>query len=164
MALTSIRNEPCRIKKELQEMTDTGRYQLTTPGPGANVGFVEDPHIRLQKWGANLRTNTINSESALMGLTRPLTKDCTVMNNPNYNDGTVYTGSEALSYGTIAPSTEETRTIAPAWTLLDKQNTRLCNDFLHFNPQANVDFKREGCSTRIHGKNAYTQCFVKNSN
>ena len=164
MALTSIRNEPCRIKKELQQMTDIGKYQLIAPGPGANVGFVEDPHIRLQKWGANLRTNTINSESALIGLSRPLTKDCVAQNNPNYNSTETYMGSEPLYYGTIAPSTENPRAINPAWTLLDEENSRIGGELLHFNPQANIDFNREGCSTRIHGKNAYNKCFVKNSN
>ena len=103
MAFTRIHDEPCRIKKELQQMTDIGKYMITTPGPGANVGFAEDPHIRLQGWGANLRTNTINTESDLLGLTRPLTKDCRDINQ--YDKMKV--SNERLSYGTIAPNTEE---------------------------------------------------------
>ena len=86
MALTSIRNEPCRIKKELQQMTDMGRYQIATPGPGANVGFAEDPHIRLQKWGANLRHvkdgAPIDIDSDLMGIARPLSKDSKELKYP----------------------------------------------------------------------------------
>ena len=65
MALTSIKNEPARIEKELQQSTGTGRYMLDVPGPGCEVGFLEDPFIRLQKHGANLRTNTLNIESDL---------------------------------------------------------------------------------------------------
>ena len=67
MALTSIKNEPCRIKKQLQEMTGLGRYMNNAPGPGKDVPFCEDPHLRLQQWGANLRTNCINLESDLLG-------------------------------------------------------------------------------------------------
>jgi hypothetical protein len=155
MALTSIRNEPCRIKKELQQMTDMGRYQLTTPGPGANVGFAEDPHIRLQKWGANLRTNTINTESDLLGLTRPLTKDCRDINE--YQNEKV--NNEQLFYGTIAPSTEETRAIDPAWTLLDQQTNRW--DYQHFNPQLHISkmpIYYGGSSSRVEYKNGYLAC------
>ena len=155
MALTSIKNEPCRIKKELQQMTDMGRYQLVTPGPGANVGFAEDPHIRVQKWGANLRTNTINTESDLLGLTRSLTKDCRDINE--YQHAKV--DNEKLFYGTITPSTEETRAIDPAWTLLDRETNRW--DYQHFNPQNHISkmpMYYGGSSSRIDYKNGYDSC------
>jgi hypothetical protein len=159
MALTNIRNEPCRIAKELQQMTDLGRYQLTTPGPGANVGFTEDPHIRLQKWGANLRTNTINLESDLMGLTRPLTRDNERMND--YKNTSVQ--NEKLNYGTITgASTQETRAENPAWTLLDQPNERW--DYLLTNPQTYLDKSSVlygGVSSRIDQKNNYNQFINK---
>jgi hypothetical protein len=160
MALTSIRNEPCRIKKELQQMTDMGRYQLTAPGPGANVGFAEDPHIRLQKWGANLRTNTINTESDLMGLTRSLTRDCVPLNEYQ----TMKTPNEKLNYGTIEATTEETRAINPAWTVLDEENKRW--DYIHHNPQQHImmsPVNYGGNSSRIDQKTQYNH-FVKNMN
>jgi hypothetical protein len=160
MALTSIRNEPCRIQKELQQMTDIGRYQIATPGPGANVGFAEDPHIRLQKWGANLRTNTINTESDLMGLTRSLTRDCVPLNN--YSELRV--PNERLNYGTIEATTEETRSLFPAWTLLDQSNTRW--ETLPHNPQQHVVRSPAlygGKSSRIEQKNQYNH-FMKNCN
>ena len=152
MALTSIRNEPDRIKKELQQMTDVGRYQIATPGPGANVGFVEDPHIRLQGWGANLRTNTINTESDLLGLTRSLTHDCIPLND--YKQ--MRANNETLNYGTIAPNTEESRTVNPAWTLLDKDNNR--REYLTHNPQTHINkmsVHYGGESSRIDYKNSY---------
>lgn len=152
MALTSIRNEPCRIRKELQQLTDIGRYQIVTPGPGANVGFVEDPHIRLQKWGANLRTNTINTESDLMGLTRSLTRDCEPLNN--YETRKI--NNEHLNYSTIAPNTQETRAENPAWTLLDQHNMRW--DFPLINPQDHIKKSPSaygGTSSRIQQKNSY---------
>ena len=160
MALTSIRNEPCRIKKELQQMTDMGRYQLTAPGPGANVGFAEDPHIRLQKWGANLRTNTINTESDLMGLTRSMTRDCVPLNEYK----TMKTPNEKLNYGTIEATTEETRAINPAWTVLDEENKRW--DYIHHNPQQYImmaPLNYGGNSSRIDQKTQYNH-YVKNMN
>lgn len=151
MAFTSIRNEPCRIEKELQQSTGAGRYMLGAPGPGANVGFAEDPHIRLQGWGANLRTNTINTESDLLGLTRPLTKDCKDKNQ--YNEMSV--NNEKLTYGTIQPSTEEPRAIMPPWTTKDARIERW--NYLHFDPQAHIESEsvRGGTSTRIENKNEY---------
>ena len=35
MSLTSIKNSQCRIEKDLQISTNTGRYQLNVPGPGS---------------------------------------------------------------------------------------------------------------------------------
>ena len=160
MSLTSIRNEPERIKKELQQMTDIGRYQIATPGPGANVGFVEDPHIRLQGWGANLRTNTINTESDLMGLTRSLTRDCLPLNDHHK----MKTSNEALNYGTVAATTEETRTINPAWTLLDQESNRW--EYLHHNPQQHIKrmpIHYGGNSSRVDYKNSYNN-LMKNCN
>ena len=160
MALTSIRNEPCRIQKQLQELTDQGRYQIATPGPGANVGFAEDPHIRLQKWGANLRTNTINTESDLMGLTRSLTRDCIPLNDY----AMLGAPNKKLNYGTIEASTEETRAINPAWTVLDQPNTRW--DYVHHNPQKHIsrcEAQYGGKSTRVEQKTNYNY-FMKNSN
>ena len=53
MANTRIGNDACRIMKQNQQMTDPGRYTLGVPGPGADLPYVMDPCIRLQKWGAN---------------------------------------------------------------------------------------------------------------
>ena len=65
MSFTRFKDDPCRIKKELQELTGLGRYMLNVPGNGDKPGFMEDPHIRMQKWGSNLMTNTVNLESDL---------------------------------------------------------------------------------------------------
>ena len=37
--------------------------------------FFEDPNVRLQQWGANLHNNTVEFESELRGLKRPLNRD-----------------------------------------------------------------------------------------
>ena len=72
MSFTRFHDDPSRIKKQLDESTFQGRYFLNTPGAGMDLPFKEDPHFRLQKWGANLHTNTVNIESDLHGLTRTL--------------------------------------------------------------------------------------------
>ena len=47
----------------MNQSTGTGRYMLNVPGNGSKPCFMEDPFCRLQKWGANLQTNSINLES-----------------------------------------------------------------------------------------------------
>ena len=59
MSFTRYHDEICRIEKQLQESTDPGKYIFTTPGNGDKPCYFNNPHIRLQKWGDNLNTNTI---------------------------------------------------------------------------------------------------------
>ena len=150
MALTSIKNEPCRVRKQMQEMTDQGRYMNNVPGPGAAVCFFEDPQVRLQKWGANLHTNSINLESDLLGLSRNLNQDCIKENNYLVHK----TSSTPIKYGTCLPYTEESRAIMPAWTVLDMEQNRW--DYLPLNPQENVCYPfQNNLSTRILEKDYY---------
>ena len=92
MSFTRFHDDPCRINKQLQESTDPGRYMLNVPGNGDKPCFMEDPYIRLQKWGANLHTNTINLESELIGLSinknknRNNNRDCITGNLNNLNN------------------------------------------------------------------------------
>ena len=60
MAFTRFKYDNCRTKKSLQQSTDPGRWILNVPGNGDKPCYMEDPQIIPQKWGANLRTNTIN--------------------------------------------------------------------------------------------------------
>ena len=68
MAFTRFKYDYCRTVKEQQQATDPGRWRLDVPGNGSSPCYIEDPHIRVQKWGANLRTNTIDLESDLLGV------------------------------------------------------------------------------------------------
>ena len=54
MAFTRFNYDDARTMKLLQESTGPGRYAINTPGQGADLPLYEDPHIRLQGWGANL--------------------------------------------------------------------------------------------------------------
>ena len=70
MSFTRFNYDANRTQKLLQESTFAGRYILNTPGPGANLPFMEDSQVRLQKWGANAHNEGANIESELRGLTR----------------------------------------------------------------------------------------------
>ena len=144
MAFTNIRSDPCRIEKELQISTETGRYQIAVPGPGDNTCFQEDPFLRLQKFGANLRTNTINLESDLMGLTRSLNRDCLDINN--FQNQSV--NSSKIVYGNCEPFTDQSRVTHPAWMFRDLEQTNW--SILPLNPQENTCIPfHNNLSTRI---------------
>ena len=149
MSFASIKSDPLRIKKDLEISTKTGRYQLDVPGPG-NVGFYEDPFIRLQKFGANLMTNTINLESDIKGLNKKLKRDCDLIKktqNDKYQ-------SRFVRYNNVVPLTEQTRTTHPVSStgVLPSIEPKM----LHFNPQENVFLPFNGyLSTRILEKDTY---------
>ena len=63
MSFTRFHDDPNRIKKQVNESSFAGRYALNTPGQGIDLPFSEDPQMRLQRWGANLRDNTVALES-----------------------------------------------------------------------------------------------------
>ena len=150
MSFTRFHDDPCRINKQLQESTDPGRYMLNVPGNGDKPYYIEDPYIRIQGWGANLRTNTINLESNLKGLNQPLSRDC--LQN-NYLKTAV--NSSPISYPSTQPSfVEQSRVTHPAWTYRDLEQTNWY--YPQLNPQENVCYPfQNNLSTRILEKNNY---------
>jgi hypothetical protein len=155
MSLTNIRNDRNRLEKEMQIMSEEGRYMLNVPGPGNRTGFEEDPHIRLQKWGANLHTNAINVESDLIGMSRPLMKDCLFENNYAMHSAS----SRELNYKNNNPYVEQSRSTAPAWIFRELQNNRW--NYLPLDPQANIEKPfYNNISTRIIEKDNYDSCKV----
>jgi len=129
MANTRFKYDDCRVEKELQEATGPGRYMLDVPGNGTKPCFMEDPYIRMQKWGANLRTNTINLESALSGRNQRLGRDCLDQIKPLPNN-------KSISYPSCQPMTEQPRAVMPAWTARDLEQNNF--ELLPLNPQENT--------------------------
>ena len=157
MAFTRFYDDPLRISKRLEESTFAGRYQLDMPGPGVDMPFEEDPNTRLQKWGANLRTNTINLESDLRGMTRPLSRrDCTRTNN--YETHAVQTAPMAM-YSTANPYVEESRASHPAWMYRDLQ-PRWEQPLL--NPQANLKSPLRTMSIPVFWRKIKPTLFCRN--
>ena len=151
MAFTRFNYDPCRTKKSLQQATGPGRWILDVPGNGANPCYMEDPQIIIQKWGANLRTNTINLESDLKGITHPLSRDC--LGKDQYQQFNV--PNEAISYPTCNNLfTDQSRTTNPAWWYRDLEQVEWV--FPPINPQENTCYPFQcNLSTRILEKDSF---------
>ena len=111
MSFTRFHDDPCRIAKQLQESTGPGRYALDVPGNGPKPCFMEDPFVRLQRWGANLMTNPVDLESSLLGLSERLGAPA--------NRKPALPPSRAVDYPSCSPTTEQPRATNPAWTARD---------------------------------------------
>ena len=151
MAFTRYNNDPCRIEKQLQQSSDPCRWIMNVPGNGPSPDYISDPHIRIQTWGGNLMSNSVDLESELRGYTKPLNKDCLAKDNyKRYNVPT-----ERISYpSNQSLYTEESRAIMPAWTARDLEQPRW--EVLHLNPQENTCFSfQNNLSTRILEKEYY---------
>lgn len=161
MSFTRFHDDPHRIEKQLQESTGAGRYLLNVPGNGDTPSFMEDPFIRLQYWGANLMTNSIDLDSDLKGLTRQLNKDC-LSKNKHINHATT---SSKINYPTNIPTTEQSRATHPAWTARDLEQVDWYT--LPLNPQENVCLPfQSNINTRIIEKDnffANTPCLEKSN-
>ena len=160
MSFTRFHDDPCRIEKQQQESTDQGKWRINVPGNGDKPCFMIDPSIRLQKWGANLMTNTINLESSLFGLDRNLSRDCNPQNN--YKDVVIPTSN--VEYPTCSPFTDQSRVTNPAWWYRDLEQPNW--DYLPLNPQENTCMSfQNNLSTRILEKDNYVTkipCFTYN--
>lgn len=139
MAFTRFHDDPDRIMKDLQESTDQGLYYLNQPGNGERPPFINDPQIILQKWGANLCEDRVNVESKLMGIQYKLSRDCTRENIK----------TTPIKYPTYKKEiTGQPRTVMPAWTARDLEQTNWWT--LPLDPQENVILPfHANISTRI---------------
>jgi len=120
MSFTRFHDDPNRIKKQVEESITGCNYMLNTPGQGVDLPFFEDPQLRLQKWGSNLRTNTINLESDLLGMTRLTNRDHLTKNDYQRNKA----DSTQKYYKNQQPIVDESRASHPAWMYKDLEQTR----------------------------------------
>ena len=127
MSFTRFHDDPSRIHKQAQISSFSGRYFLDTPGQGIDLPFLEDPNIRMQKWGANLRNNTTNLESDLLGLSRKLNRDYVGVNE--HQQHAVYASPN--TYRSEDPFVEESRATHPAWMYKDLEQSRWESPFLN---------------------------------
>ena len=159
MSFTRFHDDPARIKYGLEISTYSGRYALDTPGQGANLPYLEDTQIRMQKWGANLMTNPINIESDLRGLTRQLNRDHQDLNN--YKNTQAQTSKN--SYEKVDPFVDESRASHPAWAYRDLEQNRWEVPFL--NPLGNIEKKfHSNIQTRLLEKDYYVPIVPQHMN
>ena len=161
MAFTRFHDDPCRIQKYLEESTNIEKYRLNVPGNGNNPYYINDPYIRIQKWGGNLSQNQSSLHSDLLGLTRKLNRDTIKENNyvDYLNNNNIYS---QINYPVHTNEvTHQSRYLTPAWTLreLDSNNTPYVPNnfnFLHMNPQEHICIPfNNNISTRIVEKDYY---------
>jgi hypothetical protein len=156
MAFTRIHDDQARIYKGLQQSTFACRYALDTPGPGIQLPYLEDSQIRLQKWGANMWSDSTNLESEFRGLGKPLSHDV-----KTYKETGIHSGYQ-IYFPSSDVHVEETRASHPAWMFRDLEQTRWETPLI--NPQAHVlkPFDDQ-IQTRILVKDAYS-CVLPSCN
>jgi hypothetical protein len=121
MACSRYNNDRGRIEKQNAILTHPGRYALDAPGPGDQMAFNADPHIRIQKWGANFRDNMMDINSDLRGMTRPLTRDI-----PEVNDYKQWSVKPSVAFTPEETNyvTDDSRSTHPAWTYREAEINR----------------------------------------
>lgn len=132
MAFTRFHDDPARIQKSLEQSTFSGRYHLDTPGPGTQLPYMADPQLRIQKWGANMVTDSTNLESELFCLGRPLSHNY----DETYKSRDLFHGSKMV-YPVSNDHVLESRASHPAWTFRDLEHSRWETPFI--NPLAHTD-------------------------
>ena len=152
MAFTRFHDDPARIAKQLQQQTDQGRWVIDVPGNGDKPCFMMDPQIIPQKWGGNLWTKSIDIQNSLLGIDRPLTRDCMKSKYKQFVSGASrieYPESDNLT-------TEQSRSIAPAWMYRDLPQVHAY--ILPENPQSHTEMKfRNNVSTRNFEKDNFSR-------
>lgn len=150
MAFTRFHDDPLRIEKQLMESTGMGRYQLEAPGPTINTPFLEDPHIRLQKWGANLKTNTTELQTDFLGINRKLTHNIVLYDQYVPNTFMPSYQQEEKTF------VDESRATHPAWTFRDLEQSRWAFSFHNVQEHVYMPFLNNQ-STRIIEKDSFVK-------
>jgi len=165
MANTRFNYDVCRTIKKNQEASDPCRYILDVPGNGTHPYYIEDPQIRIQKWGANLYTNNVNLESELLGINKLISRHTTCENKGQYKK--LNFDSTPITYPTTnALSTQQSRAVLPSWIFRDLPQNNYY--FLPLDPQENTCIPfQNNISTRILEKDYFTpkiECSIINQN
>ena len=100
-------------------------YFLNTPGNGSEPLYIDDPHIRLQKWGANLRENTLSMNKEFTQYRKEKTANLFLGELNNYS-----------TFSNIF--TDNQRLINPPWNIRDKDETIRRLHYPILDPQENV--------------------------
>ena len=162
MAFTRFHDDDARIMKQLQQSTGPGRWILNVPGNGDKPAYIADPQIRIQTWGGNLMTNSINLESELFGLTRRINNDC--LGENLYTSPKNQVETQKIQYPTNKTlTTGQSRVTNPAWMYRDLEQVDWYT--LPLNPQENTCTPfQSNLSTRILEKDYFVQKVICDNN
>jgi hypothetical protein len=152
MASTRISNDKIRIHKRLQESTDVSRHVMNVPGNGLDIPFIENPHVRMQGWGANRVDDIIGVENSLMNIDRPLIREC------HDNKDSYYTkpNMNGMQYSTRAFETMDSHMSQPAWNLRGVENKEPHGFPIDNGTPIETPFNTN-LGTRMHEKDLYTK-------
>ena len=178
MAFTRFHDDPARIAKRLQQMTDPGRWTIAVPGNGDKPCFALDPQIIPQKWGANLWSNSVDISSSLLGIDKVANRDIPFAllqkENPSKvpSLGHIVRSSSRIEYPVCDSflTTDQSRVIMPAWTARDlqqnhayilpndpQQHTEIpFNNFVSTRVLEKAYFKRPVDCSNINNNQVYT--------
>ena len=133
MANTRFNYDECRTKKYLQQSTGPGRYIMNAPGNGLEPTYTDEPQIRLQKWGGNLREvpggHPIDIDSELIGLNTRISKYESIKTKKLVTD--------KKNYNEKSFKIDETRATHPAWTFRELEQVRWEHPLI--DPQMNTE-------------------------
>lgn len=152
MSMTRIFDDPERQSIKNQQLTDQGRWMIDVPGNGANPSFILDPQIISQKWGGNLWTHSVDIQSSLLGIDKYVNRDC--LEPEKYKKQTVYASPIDYPVCDNFLTTEQSRSIMPAWTARDLPQNHAY--ILPNNPQSHTEMPFEqNIQTRVLEKDYY---------
>ena len=154
MAFTRGYDDKDRINMFQQQDLESCSYMLNAPGNGTKPSYIEDPQIRLQKFGANLSHNIVDINSDLKGISRQLNKGCIDEQLQKLN-GTLNNNYSKINYPNISSAiTDQPRSMQPAWELRDLEQNNW--NYLHSNPQEHTELRfNNNILSRILEKDNY---------
>ena len=135
---TRTKDKANKIKFDLDVMSHSNNYVIEKAGNGKSLAYMKNPNIRLQRWGANVRTNMIGIEDDLRGQTRILNRD--TVNENDYKKKAAITN--AISYETTSIKNTNTKTDANRCEVRDKCLKNGRKDILYNDPQKNIRYVR----------------------
>ena len=152
MAFT--RDDNAKTRCILDAYNNSLGYMLNVPGNGLYPDFLVDPHIRLQKFGANLSTNVVDINSKLLGIDKQLNRDQLTQNTRDQNFNPIY---KRFTYPSNEKSiTDEPRTTNPAWQIRGLE--RIEWSYPLFNPQEHTEMRfANNINSRQDEKDAFTK-------
>lgn len=152
MAFTRFKYDDSRTIKALQQSTDPGRWIINVPGNGTKPDYIEDPNIRIQKWGGNLMTNHIDIENKLLGIT--------TNNNRDYLDQSKFkknvNSSDKIFYPTNTDLyVDQSRSTDPAWEYRNMSTNNWYEPLQNIEPVHTIPLHSHQISSRNLDKDFY---------
>jgi hypothetical protein len=151
MAFTRYNYDANRTQYRLDQSTINSRYIFGVPwifSEKKNPDFIDEPHIRLERWGGNLGTvkngHPIDIDSELIGLTK---KNGVRKFIPEYNKKFK---PDTVKFETNSFNIDETRASNPAFLIRDEENKRWDLPSRDYQKDAFIEFEHNVDSAKLY--------------